>query len=245
MPGSNADDASAHILVYGLSADPIHVGHVEMATQSTRALERRGYHVVEVLLVPVYRRNPVGVAKERIPDTYAHRLAMCALAAGEIAVDLGLPTERVRASEIEAELVRDRSTPNYTAETLALLSARSEPGTGLIFLISSELVSGPDPQLGRWYRPDEILRLAVLAICPRPGYAPNTTFIANLVEHGARVVMLDEVATPEISASDIRALLRAGHSPEELGRKGMLTSAVAGYLRAHDVYGSARADLEL
>ncbi|MCU0519985.1 MAG: nicotinate-nicotinamide nucleotide adenylyltransferase [Anaerolineae bacterium] len=237
LPGSNATNSAAHTLIFGLSADPIHAGHVEMVTQSTRALERRGYHIAEVLLVPVYRRNPVGAAKERIPDTYGHRLAMCTLAANEVAEKLELPTERVRASAIEAELVRDRSIPNYTAETLAHLRARSDPGTGLIFLISSELVSGPDPQLGRWYRPDEILRLAVLAICPRPGYAPNQAFIAQLVAHGACVVMLDEVTTPAISASDIRALLRAGHSPAELGRRSMLTTAVVGYLSEHDVYG--------
>ncbi len=63
----------------------------------------------------------------------------------------------MRASEVEGELARERSSPNYTAETLAVLKARLDPQIGLIFLISGELVSGPDPQFGRWYRPDEIL----------------------------------------------------------------------------------------
>jgi nicotinate (nicotinamide) nucleotide adenylyltransferase len=226
-------------LVFGLSADPIHTGHVEMVVQSVCALERRGYRISEVLLVPVFRRNPVGAGKESMSDTYRHRLAMCAGAAGEIADRLSLPAGRVRASEIEAELVRDRSTPNYTAETLTLLRARSMPETGLVFLISSELVSGADPQFGRWYRPDEILRLAVLAICPRPGYRPNDDFVASLVAHGAQVAALDEVATPDVSASKIRAMLQSGRSPDALVRQGLLTPAVAEYLLAHSVYGSA------
>lgn len=240
-----ARDPGFHRLIFGLSADPIHVGHVEMVTQSTRALERRGYSVAEVLLVPVYRRNPVGVAKDRISDTYMYRLAMCVLAAREISERLDFSAERVQVSEVEAELARGRSAPNYTAETLAMLGAESPPNTGLVFLMSSELVSGPDPQFGRWYRPDEILRLAVLAICPRPGFAPNYSFIANLTEHGGHVVMLDEVSTPEVSASGIRALLQAGHSPAELGGQGMLTPSVAAYLGTHSLYATGSADLEL
>lgn len=232
-------------LVFGLSADPIHAGHVEMVAQSTRALERRGWCIAEILLVPVFRRNPVDVSKRRIPDTYEHRLAMCVAAAREIAERLELSAERVQASAVEAELARDRTTPNFTAETLALLKARSAPRRGLVFLISSEFVSGADPQFGRWYRPDEILRLAALAVCPRPGYAPNYDFIVNLTEHGARVVMLDEVSTPEVSASGIRVLLQAGYAPDELSRQGLLTPAVAAYLRENAIYGAAGASLEL
>lgn len=226
-------------LVFGLSADPIHVGHVEMVTQSARALGRRGYCITEVLLIPVYRRNPTGISKERIPGTYGHRLAMCALAATEIAGRLGPHGGLVRASEVEGELARGRSTPNYTAETLALLKTRSGPQIGLIFLMSGELVSGPDPQFGHWYRPEEILRHAALAICPRPGYVANYGFIAHLVERGAQVIMLDEVSTPEISASTIRDLLHAGTTPGDLARQGLLTPAVAAYLEIHKVYDTA------
>ncbi len=76
---------------------------------------------------------------------------MCTLAA----TDRGAPRPHVglvRASEVEGELARERSAPNYTAETLAVPKARLDPQIGLIFLISGELASGPDPQFGRWYR---------------------------------------------------------------------------------------------
>ena len=232
---------AAHTLIFGLSADPVHAGHVETVTQSARCLIDRGLEIGQVLLVPVYRRNPVGAVKQRIPDTYPHRLTMCALASVEIAEALGFRQERVCASAIEAELGQGRSGPNYTAETLALLKLRSAPGTGLIFLISSELVSGPDPQFGRWYRPDVILRLASLAICPRPGYVRNARFVASMKRTDAQVILLDEVSTPDISATDVRRLLSEGVSPEALAYRGILTPAIARYLASHNLYAAPQA----
>jgi nicotinate (nicotinamide) nucleotide adenylyltransferase len=223
-------------LVFGLSADPVHVGHVEMVTQSARKLSQRGFQIADVLLVPVFRRNPVGVDKKRIPETYHHRLMMCALAACDIADRLGVEHERVQASAIEAELARDRSGPNYTAETLTFLKMRSAPGTALIFLISSELVSGSAPQFGQWYRPATILKLASLAICPRPGYPPNPDFVRGLMASRAQVIVLDEVTTPDIAATDLRALLSAGHSPQALAYQGLLSPSVAGYLASNNFY---------
>ncbi len=225
-------------LIYGMSADPVHVGHVEMAAQSAQSLVERGYPVAEVLLVPVYRRNPVGADKRGLPDTFASRLRMCALAAGEVArrLDRRLPAAcsrpRVRADAIEAELARHRRRPNYTVETLSLLKLRCRPGRGLIFLISSEMVSGPDPQLGRWYRPDAILKVADIAVCPRPGYTPNRRFLRALARGGRRIIRLDEVVTPDISATEVRACLDAGVSPLALAHHGSLTPAIARYLSA-------------
>jgi nicotinic acid mononucleotide adenylyltransferase len=227
---------SDYQLVFGLSADPVHVGHVEMVAQSAQGLVARGYPLVEVLLVPVYRRNPVGADKRGLPDTFASRLTMCALAAGEVAhrLERRLPAAcarpRIGASTIEAELARHRRRPNYTVETLTLLKLRCPPGRGLIFLISSELVAGSDPQLGRWHRPDAILRVADIAVCPRPGYTPNRRFLSALARGGRRVIRLDEVATPDISATAVRACLDAGVSPLALARHGSLTPAIARYL---------------
>jgi nicotinic acid mononucleotide adenylyltransferase len=240
MPGRDAR------LIFGLSADPVHVGHVEMVAQSARSLMARGFSLGEVLMVPVYRRSPVGADKEGLPDTYPHRLRMCALAACEVAdrladaVPAGGRGPRVRASAIEAELARDRKRPNYTVETLTLLKLRSRPGTRLIFLISGELVSGPSPQLGRWYRPEAILKLAAIAICPRPGYAPNARFVRGMARGGREVILLDDVVTPDLSATEVRAALGDGVPPAVLAQRGMLTPAVARYLSAHAIYDRRR-----
>ncbi len=224
-------------LVFGLSADPVHTGHVQMVARSATRLIARGYPLAEILLVPVYRRNPVGDAKERLPGTYRDRFAMCELAAKEIA--RRLDSVSVRTSDVEAELARRRSRPNYTAETLLLLQARSAPGTRLIFLISSELVSGPHPQFARWHRPDRILALADLAICPRPDYPLNRSFVRAMTHSRGRVILLPEVETPDISSTQLRDLLRAGHSPLSLHHQGLLPAPVASYLLRHNLYAGA------
>ena len=226
-------------LVFGLSADPVHAGHIEMVAQSAGRLIERGYNLAEVLLVPVYRRNPVGVRKERLPETYPHRYEMCRLAAQEVAARLEHDSVEVLVSSIEAELARDNDKPNYTAETLTALGAGSAPDAGLIFLIGSELVSGPNPQFGRWYRPDTILALATLAICPRPGYTPNDGFLQSLVAGGADVIVLSGISPPGLSATELRAKLRAGVSPLALVDQGVLIPSIARYLVEHDLYGGS------
>lgn len=223
-------------LVFGLSADPVHTGHVELVARSADRLIERGYNLTEVLLVPVYRRNPVGARKGRLPETYPHRYEMCRLAAQEIAARLLHDSVEVLVSCIEAELARDSDKPNYTAETLTALGTGSAPDAGLIFLISSELVSGPNPQFGRWYRTDTILALATLAICPRPGYLPNDGFLQSLVAGGADVVVLSDISPPDISATELRAKLRAGASPLALADQEVLIPSIARYLVAHDLY---------
>jgi nicotinic acid mononucleotide adenylyltransferase len=227
---------TAYRLILGLSADPAHAGHVEMVTQSVQALAARGYDIAGVLLIPVYRRNPVGPHKTQLPDTFPHRLVLCGLAAQEIAQRLDKAPGYVQASAIEAELARGRSGPNYTVETLKVLKLRAVPGEGLIFLVSSELLSGPDPELARWHRPDLLLRLAYLAVCPRPGYPLNMPFIQSAARRGARVIVLSDVKTPDVASRELRAHLQAGVSPLALAHQGLLPLSIARYLAAHPLY---------
>src|SRR6266700_2330604 len=80
-------DSGIHMftLFYGLSADPVHQGHVDLVTAAVTELHDRGYVVAEVLLVPVYRRNPVGQQpKNGLPASYQDRVRMTGLAAGVI-----------------------------------------------------------------------------------------------------------------------------------------------------------------
>jgi nicotinic acid mononucleotide adenylyltransferase len=207
-----------------------------MVVQGFAALRNRGYDVSRALLVPVYRRNPVGPAKARLPATYHHRFMMCGLVARHIAQRLWVDRWRIGVSDVEARLARDRTTPNYTAETLALLKARAATGERLVFLISSELVSGENPQFGRWHAPQAILRRASLAICPRPGYPLNRRFIRALNYMGADVILLPSVRTPDISSTVLRKRLRAGASPLALAYHGVLPAAVARYMERHALY---------
>ncbi len=225
-----------HLLVFGLSADPLHEGHVSLVVQAVPALRRRDFTLAGVLLVPLYRRNPVGSSKAGLPQTFAHRLALCRLGAEEIHHRLEeLPP--VRASRIEERLARGREAPNYTAETLATLDRRIDPACGLIFLLSADLLAGAEPEFARWREPERIARLATLALAPRPGYAVNRAYVRHLEAEGGRVVLLDEVETPAVSGTELRRRLHAGEPPARLAEEGLLPPGVARYLEDHPLYG--------
>jgi nicotinate-nucleotide adenylyltransferase len=223
-----------YTLVYGLSANPVHEGHVTLVVQALQGLLARGFDVTRALLIPVYRRNPVCAQKDDVTATYAERLRLCELAAAEISARLDDADVAVEVSEIEARLARGRETPNYTVETLGALQVMGY--APLIFLMSSDLFSGEDPELARWHRPDRLLDLATLALCPRPGYPPNQDYLAELESQGAQIVYLEDVRTPEISSSELRARLATGTPPLALLEKGVLPDSVALYLAAHNFY---------
>ncbi|HEX8681191.1 MAG TPA: nicotinate-nicotinamide nucleotide adenylyltransferase [Ardenticatenaceae bacterium] len=228
-----------YVLVYGLSANPIHQAHVNLLVDATRALLARGYNVVRVLLIPVYRRNPVGsTSKGNLPESYEHRLAMSQLAAQEIARALNGQVESVEVSRIEEQLAKSSTTPNYTVQTLSVLQEGS-PGLGWIFLMSSDLVSGEKPEFGRWYQPDRLVQLATIALAPRPGYDRNEAFLEQYEQKGGRFVYLNELSPPEISATAIRERLQAGEDPLVLSEEGLLLEPVAAYIREHSLYNSA------
>jgi nicotinate-nucleotide adenylyltransferase len=229
------------VLVYGLSANPIHQAHVDLVVEGAKALAARGYRIARVTIVPVYRRHPVGKRKDDLPDTFAHRLAMCELAGGEIRRRLAREVRRVEVSRIEERLAQASDDPNYTVQTLAALRADYGEETGLILLTGSDLFSGDDPEFGRWYEPVQLIRLAAIAICPRSGYRRNELFLQGLERKGARFICLDELIARDVSATRIRERLDAGEDPLALSREWLLPEPVALYIRQHGLYGRQQA----
>ena len=102
----------------------------------------------------------------------------------------------------------------YTVDTLSAL--RSElKGAELHLLMGADQYE----KLDTWHRPDEVKRLAKLAVFGRPGI--------RLKEN----VQLVPMNPMPISASEIRARARAG---QDLG--GLVAPAVANYIREHRLY---------
>jgi nicotinic acid mononucleotide adenylyltransferase len=224
-------------LFYGLSADPVHQGHIDLVTAAVTELRRRGYDISLVLLVPVYRRNPVGEqAKNSLPETYEDRIQLAELAAGLIGQRLagtGTLNCVVKVSQAARELAERSGGPNYDLETLRYIAENEVPGSELLFLMSAELVSGPDPEFAHWHEPVEIARLAILVIAPRPGYPPNMNFLKVLTTAGGRFIYLSSVVTMDISSSQLRERLMAGADPDELAGEGAIPAPVAGYISRH------------
>ena len=183
--------------LFGGSFDPIHHGHLITAAvvAETLALD-------QLRFVPA-SEQPFKAGTHRAPA--AHRAAMLELA---IAGVEGFAMER-------AEL--DRPAPSYTVETLRILTAR-EPGTRFIVLLGADAAA----QFDSWREPEEILRLARVAIFARPG-APGA----------AAVTPGPVVAVPSIgiSATEVRRRVGEGRSVRY-----WVPDAVADYIAMHRLY---------
>ena len=183
--------------VFGGSFDPVHHGHLIAAERAAEALG-----LDTVLLVPCARQPLKAGAPAATPE---QRVAMLRAATA------GHPSFAVETGELE------RPAPSYTVDTMRELRRRW-PDRRLVLIMGADAAA----QLPRWRAPDEVARLAEIAVLTRPG-APEVA--SALVRH--------VVATPaiEISASEIRARCLAGKSIRYL-----VPEAVAAYIAQHRLY---------
>ncbi len=189
--------------IFGGTFDPIHYGHLRTAFELMEALE-----LAEVRFTPA--ANP------------PHR--------GQPQADADLRVAMVQAAVAEQPgfLVDDRELrregPSYSVETLASLRAEFADH-------SLCLIIGMDAFLGlpKWYRWKEILNLAHIIVAHRPGWrVPDTGPLHDLVRSQGTARSRDlhravagrlyvrAVTQLEISSTDLRALIAAGHDPKFL-----------------------------
>lgn len=131
--------------VFGGTFDPIHVGHLALASAAAHALR------LDRVLFVVAHRPWQKVGTRQISDS-AMRLAMVAAATAD--------REDLVASSMEI----DRGGSSYTIDTIEQLRAEM-PGAELVLLVGSDVVS----DLNTWHRHDELRELVTVAIVDRPG----------------------------------------------------------------------------
>jgi len=179
----------------GGTFDPVHNAHLAMARAALDELE-----LERILFMPT------GAPRYRTPAVASgeHRVAMLRLA---LADD--------ESCEIDArELAPGAS--GYTIDTLKELRLELGAATELWLLMGADQYA----KLGTWHRPDDVKRLAKIAVVGRPG----STFHPGNV----KVVPL---APLNVSASEIRA--RAGRG-EDISA--LVPAAVADYIGRHGLY---------
>jgi nicotinate-nucleotide adenylyltransferase len=191
--------------VVGGTFDPIHLGHVAMAEA---AADCAGLDRVLLLpaSVPPHREAAAAPAEDRLAMT---RIAVA-----------GHP--RLDVSDLELR----RAGPSYTVDTLRTL-ARKRPGDELYLVLGWDAAR----DIRSWHLPEEVTRLARLIVVSRPGYpSPTTADLAAAGIDPARTVLCD-VRTPDVDATDIRRMVRAGASLE-----GLLHPGVEAYLQSRRLY---------
>ncbi len=221
----NADfDASrAPLALLGGTFDPVHWGHLRIASETAAALQ-----LPEVRLIP--SKTPVHRASPGA--TSAERLAMLKLAVDDVP---GLAVD-------DRELTRD--TPSYAALTLAALRAEF-PRRPLIWLIGVDAFL----HINQWCDWPRLFELAHFVVLNRPGFAVSQALSVTLAEvwhgrltraadtlthttHGS--IYLHTVTPQAISATEIRNTIAAGATDAALTH--FLPQPVLAYIRAHQLY---------
>jgi len=146
---------------------------------------------------PRYRQAPVASGE--------HRVTM-----------LRLALEGETESEIDTrELAPGAS--GYTVDTLLELRLELGRETEMILLLGSDQYQ----KLGAWHRPDEVKRLAKIAVYPRPGFEKKI---------GKETLRVD-MAPMAVAGSEIRARVARGEPIDA-----MVPASVASYVAAHGLY---------
>ena len=212
-PGAvdGARSATAAIGMLGGTFDPVHVAHVAVAQAARRELA-----LDEVLLVPAgLPPHKLGVAMAPAAD----RLAMVELA---IAGEEGLSVSRI---EI------DRPGPSWTVDTVTgLLDGGRARGReiDLTIILSADAFAG----LPTWHEPERLVRLARIAVAPRPGQAPpSIEALPEELRRSATGIAILRGPNLDVSSTEIRRRVAAGRSID-----GLVAPAVARYIEAHHLY---------
>lgn len=171
--------------ILGGTFDPIHIGHLVMASYAIDALS-----LDEVWFMPA--QTPPH--KDREITRVDHRAEMCRLA-----VDLD---SRFEFSNLDLQ----GDAPSYTSELLERLH-ELVPDTHLVFLIGTDSL-GTFPT---WHEPERILSLASLGVAERPGSCVEDSVLDALPGLREKVEFFDSPLI-ELSSTEIRDRRQAGKS---------------------------------
>jgi nicotinate-nucleotide adenylyltransferase len=195
--------------IMGGTFDPPHIGHLAAAEMARAEL-----NLDRVLFVPT-NRSPWKMTK--LMSTTEQRVEMVC---------------RAIADHSQFELSRvdiDRPPPSYTFETLRLLSEQHRERE-LFFIMGLDSLR----DLGNWHRADEIVKLARLVVCARPGVKMDVGQMMDLLHRLPGLLeRLTFVEMPEleIAASDLQQRVREGKSIRYL-----VPASVGDYIAQQNLY---------
>jgi nicotinate-nucleotide adenylyltransferase len=170
--------------VFGGSFDPVHIGHLLIASDICAQLELDAVHFV---LAP---RPP---HKQRLMGSDNDRIEMLRRAIE--------PDDRFVLDLREFE----RSGPSYSVQTLQAF-AHDEPEADLFFIMGEDSLA----DFPTWHLPGRILELARLAVACRPGTEVDLAAITRSLPEAAGRVQMVETPELDISSSLIRARRQRG-----------------------------------
>jgi nicotinate-nucleotide adenylyltransferase len=196
--------------ILGGAFNPPHVGHLVCAQEAFSQLE-----LDRVVMIPV--GEPPHRGLEDDPGGEA-RLEMTALA-----VD---GDDRLGVSRIEL----DREGASYTVDTLRELREQG-PDDELFVILGGDQAA----DLPTWHQPEEVLKLASVAVVERVGWTRNTIGIKLAGLRPADRVRFIDMPLMQVSSSAIRHRVADGRPIRYL-----VPDRVANYIEANRLYGAGQ-----
>jgi nicotinate-nucleotide adenylyltransferase len=193
--------------VLGGMFNPPHLGHLALARAAAAQLDLE-WVLLTPVLVPPHRSAKWDPGAE-------HRLQMCHLAVRA--------ESRLGVCRLELE----RPGPSYTVDTLRSIHA-SDPDAELTLILGADTAC----TLPSWREPQEILKLARLAVAERDGCSRRDVRDGLVPLDGEDRTVFVQMPAHDISSSLVRRRLTAGLPIDELVGK-----AVADYISEHELYG--------
>lgn len=198
--------------VLGGTFDPVHLGHISIALEVAERLQLESLQLVPCHL-PVHRDPAHGNSEDR--------LAMLELAVAD--------HPELQLNDLEIR----RGGHSYSVDTLGQL--RQQKHTSLVFIMGSDAFNG----FLTWKEPQQILSLASLVVCHRPGVPINPDIFAERqitsieqfaeADHG-KILSLAVEENPCASTS-VRQSLDRGELPTDC-----LHPSVLHYIEERNLY---------
>ncbi len=212
------------IALLGGSFDPVHLGHVALATFFARLLQ-----------VDQLRVIPAGAPwqKNGMQASPGQRAEMVRLAFAEQAIAVTLDMQEI-----------ERPAPTYTIDTLRGVRAECGAHASLVFLMGADQLQ----RLATWHQWQHLFDYAHLCVAARPGFALDAPALGPAVaaEFARRQAPLERIrSTPhgltylaqdfavDISATRIRTALQSGDTANSL-----VSPVVLDYIKQHHLYKS-------
>jgi nicotinate-nucleotide adenylyltransferase len=203
----------------GGTFDPIHLGHLAAARETSRSLD-----LDRVRFIPAAR--PPHRSDSPAASGY-HRLEMAKLAAAD--------TPGWEVSDLELK----REGPSYTYDTLAAVAGEGLTPLQIFFITGADAFA----EIATWHRYPQVLDMAHFVVVARPG-STLSALAGRLPELTSRMIDSSAAAaatktqiflvaadTPDVSATDIRRRV-AAREPID----GFVHPAVAKYIEQHGLY---------
>jgi|TARA_B110000196_G_scaffold261401_1_gene232885 nicotinate-nucleotide adenylyltransferase len=204
---SRASRISSRIGVLGGTFDPVHNGHIGIATAVFNVLE-----LTSVLFVPADRPWMKQSGTGSSVSSIDHRIAMVELAIRD--------REGFELSTVDA----DRGRPSYSVDTISDLREVFGHASELFLILGADALE----ELPRWRDPDRLVSMCTLVCVGRPGSGLPEGLPVDHPGHNAQFVSGPMLA---VSATEIRA-----RESEGLSIDGLVNNSVVSYIEENGLY---------